>query len=199
MGQAKLRGSKAERIAKATRNYQERLEELSQYGLSVEVLDEHFKGNEALVVYHLHQITNILNHHDDVVKVRLLINDGKLGLDVETTGVHQNLGEHQHELMAVLDAIDERLKPKNMTYYILFANAPKSKVVEIYSEDNDKPFDLKLGRDKDYFYNFLAAHITDMREDELTYYAEIIAAYSNHLFSDGKEQSFIFRKEVRMS
>lgn len=193
MGQAKQRGTKEDRIKKAVDSYHDKLKKLSKYGLTVEVLNEYFKGNEALVVYYIQQIASILNTHDDVVNVRLFIKNEELGLDVETTGVNRDIGEQEQDLTDALNAIDASSKPESMVYGIFFANTTKDKVDEVYIQETDKSFDLTIGQDRDYFYKLVSDNLAGTEKAELDYYAEILNLYSNHPFSADKSQSYFFK------
>lgn len=193
MGQAKQRGTKEERIKKAIASYQDKLKKLSKYGLTVEALNEYFKGNEALAVFYIQQIDSILNTHDDVVSVRLFINNEKLGLDVETTGVNRDIDEQEQDLIDALNAIDASSKPETMVYTIFFTNTDKDTFDEVYLQETDKSFDLIIGQDKDHFYKLVSENLSGAGKAELDYYAEILNLYSNHPFSADKTQSYFFK------
>lgn len=199
MGQAKQRGTLEDRITQAQNSYQDRLKELSEYGLSTEELHAHFQGDELMVINYLSQIEHILSFHPNVVKVTLLLKDGQLGLDVETSGVERKIGEQERNLIDMLNIIDKALKPKSMAYQISLNNKSKEKIGVMYGSQDDKCFDLPLGQTKEYFCKFLTESLDDIDKAEMDYHSEILAACSNHPFSAGKEQSFIFKKEIRMS
>lgn len=199
MGQAKQRGTLEDRIAQAQNSYQDRLKELSEYGLSTEELHAHFQGDELMVINYLMQIEQILSFRPRVVGVTLSLKDGELDFDVKTSVVEKDIGERGRNLMDMLNAIDKELKPESMVYQIGLDNKIKEKVGGVPDDQDVRRFDLPLGQTKEYFRKFLTENLDDMSEAEMDYHSEILVACSNHPFSAGKEQSFIFKKEIRMS
>ena len=101
--------------------------------------------------------------------------------------------------MDMLNAIDKDLKPESMVYKIGLDNKIKEKLGSVPDDHDVRRFDLPLGQTKEYFRKFLTENLDDMSEAEMDYHSEILVACSNHPFSAGKEQSFIFKKEIRMS
>ena len=192
MGQAKQRGTKEERLQQARQRYDKKLKQLSSYGIPTEVLDAFFKGDEFVVSAYINQINHIVSHQKDVVNVTLMIKNGELLLDVETTGAGMVVSSEYQDLKARLDKIDLRLKPKSTEYDIKIANADKATVDAFYDYGNS--FDLPIMQDKAFFHNLISENLPDMNSGEADYYSEMLALYSNHHYSSGKAQSFIFEK-----
>ena len=187
MGQAKQRGSKEQRFNEAVNRYRQKIEQLSEYGLPMDVLNNLIKGDESVASQYLQQVKQIEAQYSNAVNIRLFIKDNHLNVDVETDGSEQTYNKQEQDLQDSLNKL-KQLRPKSMPYTLKIANTSKEVLDKTYSLDNS--FDLPLNKTASYFEKLLSKSFPDMQKDGRVYYAEMLNLYSNHPSCADKEQSF---------
>lgn len=195
MGQAKKRGTPEDRLKQAIKRYHEKLEKLSQYGISVEELDKYFEGDEFAVTHYLEQMDTIVHQHQhqNVVGVSLRIEPttNKLSVSIGVVGNQLDLHNKDKQIYEALKTIQHK-KPENKDYSMKFATIDKKTLSNSRSDIN--PYDITSGKSEEYFSKIISKEVPDIKDEELKYYAELLTIYSNHPAYTDRVHSFFFEE-----
>lgn len=195
MGQAKQRGTKEERTKKAMEGYYLVLDELSKYGLTVEELHRYFGGKKKDADHCLSQVEDIVKNNG--IQLKLLIKDNRLAFDINAKMDDEYVSDDERDMIALLTAIDDEKKPENMNHSLFISNLTKKERAEQFGQDGLVSFDLKIGENKEYFYNLISKSLIDAHADDLDYYTDILETHSNHRAMANKHPSFHFERNTK--
>ncbi len=197
MGQAKQRGTKEERVAELN-HYRSKLEELSQYGLSMELLNKKCQGDVKLVEYYINQIKIIQKNYPNKL-VSVYLQNGRMKVGVMNA-------DYRPKTSLEKDFQDNLVKikaPKNLNYNILFNDVDKQTFDSIYPyefNEFEKSFDLITGQSISYFEQLILDNFPNsfFSKDEIDYYLKVLVFASNHPFLSDKRYCFFIARTTKV-